>query len=547
MYRSWGYQQILMLPQPYKFINRSSAGVTDRLGTRLQTAIIGFDSRPRPDEDLLMRIYNTMSGEKEPLQALHQSRINLFVCGPTVYDDAHIGHARTYIAFDVVARYLKYRGFSIFYLQNITDVDDKVINRARELGVEPAELARKFEKRYMEDMHALGVKNVNLYARATEHIPEIIEQVKTLVEKGYAYETETGVYFEEPKFEDFGKLSHQTLEAAAKQQIEPDPTKKNPGDFSLWKKREEGKEIAWDSPWGRGRPGWHIEDTAITETYFDSQYDIHGGARDLIFPHHEAEIAQMEAASGKKPMVRCWMHTGFLNVGGEKMSKSLGNFVTIRDLLKRHDPQTFRLFVLSTHYRSPIDFNEVLLEQSRRNLERIRQLIRIIDEQLIAERLKSPDIPERSEIPKLEEAEETKEVKGAGGAELALSGIRKRFIDAMDDDFNTPGALSAIFDLVRETNRSINDKTISSNALHDVRQQLIEFGAIMGLSFSETSAAEKEEDLTSELIELLVEIRQKLREKKDWMLADEIRNRLRDLDIALEDTQLGGKYSKDHI
>lgn len=536
-----------MLLQPYKFINRSSAGVTDRLGTRLQTAIIGFDSRPRPDEDLLMRIYNTMSGEKEPLRALHQNRINLFVCGPTVYDDAHIGHARTYIAFDVVARYLKYRGFSVFYLQNITDVDDKVINRAREQGVEPAELARKFEKRYMEDMHALGVKNVNLYARATEHIPEIIEQVKTLVEKGYAYETETGVYFEEPKFADFGKLSHQTLEAAAKQQIEPDPTKKNPGDFSLWKKREEGKEITWDSPWGRGRPGWHIEDTAITETYFGPQYDIHGGARDLIFPHHEAEIAQMEAASGKKPMVRCWMHTGFLNVGGEKMSKSLGNFVTIRDLLKRHDPQTFRLFVLSTHYRSPIDFNEGLLEQSQRNLERIRQLIRIIDEQLIDKQLKSSDIPEESETSKSKEEEEVEGTEEAGEAELALADAMKKFTDAMDDDFNTPGALSAIFDLVRDTNRSINDKTISSKALHDVKQQLMEFGEILGLSFSEASAAENKEDLTSVLIELLVETRQKLREKRDWMLADEIRNRLRDLNIVLEDTQLGGKYSKDHI
>lgn len=516
--------------------------MTDRLGTRLQTAIIGFDSRPRPDEDPLMRIYSTMSGEKEPLQALHQSRINLFVCGPTVYDDAHIGHARTYIAFDVVARYLKYKGFSVFYLQNITDVDDKVINRARELGVEPAELAGKFEKRYMEDMHVLGVKNVNLYARATEHIPEIIEQVKALVEKGYAYETENGVYFEEPKFEDFGKLSHQTLEAASKQQIEPDPTKKNPGDFSLWKKREVGKEITWDSPWGRGRPGWHIEDTAITETYFGPQYDIHGGARDLIFPHHEAEIAQMEAASGKKPMVRCWMHTGFLNVGGEKMSKSLGNFVTIRDLLKRHDPQTFRLFVLSTHYRSPIDFNEGLLEQSRRNLDRIRQVIRIIDEQL-----KSQDNPMELETA------ESKKAAGSGGvesedaeseeAEFALADARKKFLDAMDDDFNTPGALSAIFDLVRDTNRSINDKTISRKALQDVKKQLIEFGDVLGLDFFEESIEEKEEDMAGELIELLVDIRQKLREKRDWELADEIRDRLRDLDIALEDTRLEGKYT----
>lgn len=467
-----------------------------------------------------------MSGNKELLQPIHNNRINLFVCGPTVYDDSHIGHARTYVAFDVVARYLKYRGFGVFYLQNITDVDDKIINRARELGVEPAELAKKFERRYLEDMRALGVENVNLYARATGHISEIIEQVKTLVEKGYAYETETGVYFEEPKFEDFGKLSHQTLEAAAKQQIEPDPTKKNPGDFSLWKKREEGKEITWDSPWGRGRPGWHIEDTAITETYFGPQYDIHGGARDLIFPHHEAEIAQMEAASSKKPMVRCWMHTGFLNVGGEKMSKSLGNFVTIRDLLERHDPETFRLFILSTHYRSPIDFNEGLLEQYQRNLERIRQLIKIVDE-----KLKSPDIPGEPQTSKPEEAE------------VALADSRKKFLDAMDDDFNTPNALSAVFDLVRDTNRHINDKTISKDVLLGIKQQITEFGEILGLSFSAASAEEKKGDLTDDLIELLIEIRQKLREKRDWELADEIRDRLKSLDIALEDTQLSGKYS----
>jgi len=469
-----------------------------------------------------MKIYDTMSGRKEPFQALRKNRVRIFVCGPTVYDDAHIGHARTYIAFDVVARYLKYRGFSVFYLQNITDVDDKVINRARELGVQPTDLAREFERRYLEDMRALSVENVNLYARATEHIPEIIEQVKILVKKGYAYETDTGVYFEEPKFEDFGKLSHQTLEAAAKQQIEPDPTKRNPGDFSLWKKREEGKEITWDSPWGRGRPGWHIEDTAITETYFGPQYDIHGGARDLIFPHHEAEIAQMEAASGKKPMVRCWMHTGFLNVGGEKMSKSLGNFVTIRDLLKRHDPEAFRLFVLSTHYRSPIDFNEGLLEQSRRMLERIRQMIKIVDE-----RLKSPDIPEESIT-----SEE---------AEPALANSRKKFLDAMDDDFNTPNALSALFDLVRDTNRSINDKTISRKTLIDIQQQLMEFGEILGINFALAPAVEKEGDSTAEIIELLIDIRQKLREKRDWELADEIRNRLKDLNIALEDKQLGGK------
>ena len=323
-----------------------------------------------------------MTGNKENFQPIHNNRINLFVCGPTVYDDSHIGHARTYIAFDVVARYLKYKGYSVFYLQNITDVDDKIIQRAAETGASPRSLAKRFEQRYLEDMHALGVTNVNYYARATEHIPEIIGQIERLSELGFAYETETGIYFDESRFEDFGKLSHQNVEDLKKHRIEPDPTKRNPGDFSLWKKRQDGEEVTWDSPWGKGRPGWHIEDTAITETYFGAQYDIHGGAMDLIFPHHEAEIAQMEATSGKKPLVRYWMHTGFLNVKGEKMSKSLGNFTTIRDMLQKYEADAFRFFVLLAHYRSPIDFSEEALEQAQKSLERIRQAAKIIEEQL---------------------------------------------------------------------------------------------------------------------------------------------------------------------
>ena len=246
-----------------------------------------------------MKIQSTMTGNKENFQPIHNNRINLFVCGPTVYDDSHIGHARTYIAFDVVARYLKFKGYSVFYLQNITDVDDKIIKRAIERGESPRSLARKFEERYLEDMRRLGVTNVNYYARATEHVPEIISQIERLVELGFAYETKTGVYFDESRFEDFGKLSHQTADDLEKHRIEPDPTKRNPGDFSLWKKRQDGEEVTWNSPWGPGRPGWHIEDTAITETYFGAQYDIHGGAMDLIFPHHEAEIAQMEAPQAK--------------------------------------------------------------------------------------------------------------------------------------------------------------------------------------------------------------------------------------------------------
>lgn len=477
-------------------------------------------STPNPG---LMMIHSTLSGNKEPLEPLHKNRINLFVCGPTVYDDSHIGHARTYIAFDVLARYLKYRGFSVFYLQNITDVDDKIIQRASELSVEPGALTRKFEQRYLEDMQRLGVVNVNLYARATEHIEEIIGQIERLVELGYAYETQTGVYFDESRFEDFGKLSHQTSEDLERHRIEPDPTKRNPGDFSLWKKREDGPTVTWDSPWGRGRPGWHIEDTAITEAYFGPQYDIHGGAMDLIFPHHEAEIAQMESASGKRPLVRCWMHTGFLNVKGEKMSKSLGNFVTIREMLQGWDAESFRFFVLSAHYRSPIDFSEGALEQSSRSLKRIRQLVKTIDAQLEAAGKSS----------------EAAEPQGLREMDAGLVDAKTRFLEFMDNDLNTPYALRAIFELVRDVNRRINEKAISAGDLKDARQLLGEFGAVLGISFSaeEKKSAGKGDDLTESLTELLIETRQKLRDKKDWQLADEIRSRMRELNVILEDVK----------
>jgi cysteinyl-tRNA synthetase len=469
-----------------------------------------------------MMIHSTLSGTKEQLQPIHKNRINLFVCGPTVYDDSHIGHARTYIVFDVLARYLKCRGVGVFYLQNITDVDDKIIQRASEAGIDPGALARKFEKRYLEDMKRLGVVNVSLYARATEHIEEIVGQIERLMKLGYAYETATGVYFDESRFEDFGKLSHQTAEELGKHRIEPDPTKKNPGDFSLWKKREDGASVTWDSPWGRGRPGWHIEDTAITETYFGPQYDIHGGAMDLIFPHHEAEIAQMESASGKKPLVRCWMHTGFLNVKGEKMSKSLGNFVTIREMLGRWDADSFRLFVLFSHYRSPIDFSEEALDQASRSLERIRQLIRTIDSHLEAMGQKKSAEPH-----------------GQHEMNAKLVEAKAEFLEHMDNDLNTPYALRAIFDLVRDVNRRISEKNISARELLDTKELLREFGEILGinLSLAEKESPGKEEELTASLTKLLIETRQKLRDKKEWQMADEIRSRMKELNIILEDAK----------
>ncbi len=467
----------------------------------------------------MIKLYNTLTRKKEIFKPRQENRVKLFVCGPTVYNHSHIGHARTYISFDVIVRYLKYCGFTVFYLQNITDLDDKILKRASELGSSPLELARRYEEKYLNDMKVLGVESVTIYARATEHIPEIIKQIEVLVEKGYAYETDNGVYFDESRFEDFGKLSNRNLEDLNVHRIWLDSSKRNPGDFALWKKREresKDQEMLWDSPWGTGRPGWHIEDTAITETYFGSQYDIHGGGLDLIFPHHEAEIAQMEAASGKKPMVQYWMHTGFLNVKGEKMSKSLGNFITINELLHEYSPEVFRFFVLSTHYRSPIDFSQEILYQSYKGLQRIYKFIETINE-LLDDNIKISLENDRKYVDKLVET-------------------RCEFLDAMNNDFNTPAAFSSIFDLIRDVNKDISDSNISKNSLTKLKALIIEFGIILGFNFS--LKHEKANDIENDLIELLKDVRSKLREKKEWELSDEIRSRLKDMEIIIEDKSI---------
>ncbi len=460
---------------------------------------------------IIMFIYSTLSRSKEEFSPLKPNRVKLFVCGPTVYDDSHIGHGRTYIAFDCIARYFRYKGYSLFYLQNITDLDDKIIKRARERGVDPILLAREYERKYLADMKALGVENVNLHARATEHIPEIIEQIRKLLEKGFAYETENGVYFEEAKFPDFGKLSQRKLEDLTVHRVDPDPRKKSPGDFVLWKKIDE--QPCWESPWGRGRPGWHIEDTAITEEYFGAQYDIHGGGLDLIFPHHEAEIAQMESASGLKPMVLYWMHTGFLNVKGEKMSKSLGNFVTIQELLQRWDGEVFRFLVLSAHYRSPIDFGEDALIQAQNSLERIKKTLQKM-------------------VGFYEDPEKQGGIK-VGENRKIWDEVHKKFLEAMDDDFNTPQALSVLFEAIRYINRQLQDKSLKNSDIIKIKTIFKDWGEILGVNFF---PPEKKEDRTEDVLEILLDVRGKLREKKDWKLSDMIRSDLKDLGFELEDS-----------
>ena len=448
-----------------------------------------------------MEIYSTLTRSKEDFVTINDNRVNLFVCGPTVYDDAHIGHGRTYISFDTIKRYLEYKGYAVFYIQNVTDIDDKIINRSKESGIPADELARKFEKRYREDMAKLNVNGVNLFARATDHVPEILDQIQRLIDKGYAYETEDGVYFEIDKFPEFGKLSNRNVEELESHRDIAETTKKNPQDFALWKKREGVDEPTWPSPWGDGRPGWHIEDTAITEYYFGPQYDAHGGGLDLIFPHHEAEITQMEAVSGKAPMVKFWLHTGFLNVNGEKMSKSLHNFITIRELLEDWDAETFRFFVLSTHYRSPIDFSKDSLHQSERSLDRIRKYYAQLDVEVGDEKFECD----------------------------ALAPHMKEFFDSMDDDFNTPKAIAAIFGLINDTKNELDSYSAEDKIA--IKAFLDEAAHILGVSFEteEVSAG------SDELLNLISEVRSELRANKQYELSDKIRDNLQSLGYEIND------------
>lgn len=455
----------------------------------------------------MIKVYSTMTRQKEELKVTN-NKIKLFVCGPTVYDYSHIGHARTYISFDVIVRYLKHEGYSVFYLQNITDIDDKIIKRAKENNEDPLELSHRFEKEYLKDMETLNVSNVNFYARATEHMNEIINQIQDLIDKGYAYDTETGVYFDVSKFEDFGKLSNRNLDDLQNTRIQIDSTKKDPKDFALWKKQDE--QPYWESPWGNGRPGWHIEDTAITEAYFGPQYDIHGGGLDLIFPHHDAEIAQMEASSGKEPLVEYWMHTGFLNVSGEKMSKSLGNFITIKELLEIVTPEVYRFFVLSTHYRSPIDFSEDTLKQAENSLKRIQNTGKII-----IDKLTEDNLPEGKVLDE----------------DLEL--FKEEFFNAMNNDFNTPIALSNLFDFTHKINKAISSSEVSRNTLNNIVETFKDIESILG--FDIIVEDDMVSDVSGDLLNIITEIREDLRSKKDWDLADKIRDELANLDITLED------------
>jgi len=465
---------------------------------------------------MVLRIFSTMTKKKEIFEPINKNKVTMFVCGPTVYDHSHLGHARTYIAYDIITRYIRYRGFNLFFLMNITDVDDKIINRAKERNIEPNELAKEFEQSFYTDMKTLNVlSTVSIFARASEHIKEIISQIQRLIEKGFAYVTENGVYYDITKFKDYGKLSHQNTEQLEKHRIEPDPTKRNPQDFALWKFQKPG-ELSWNSPWKKGRPGWHIEDTAMAEKYLGQQYDIHGGGLDLIFPHHESEIAQMESVSGKKPMVKYWTHTGFLMVNGQKMAKSLGNFIFIKDALKKFDAETLRLFFSFTHYRSPIDFTEKSLDQSKKSLDRLYITLENVHSIKISKNI-------------------TPEEKKFDSKFLIY---KQKFIDAMDDDFNTLEALKVLFEMSNEVNKFISHrKELNKDVKENILNIFKELGGIFGILQKEIK-----KDKLSDGIQKLVDEREEARKKKDWKKADEIRSQLKEMGVMLEDTPDGIKW-----
>ncbi|WP_409199641.1 cysteine--tRNA ligase [Methanobrevibacter sp. DSM 116169] len=455
-----------------------------------------------------MKIYSTMTRQKEDLKSIDTNKIKLFVCGPTVYDDAHIGHGRTYIFFDVIKRYLEYIGYSVFYLQNITDVDDKIIEKAKTLNCEASDIAKVFEKRYIEDMHSLNVNNVNIYAKSTDFIDEIISQIARIMDNGFAYETDDGVYFEVRKFESYGELSNRKIDELESHRKIAKTSKKDSHDFVLWKKRENTNEPVWDSPWGKGRPGWHIEDTAITEYFFDNKYDIHGGGLDLMFPHHEAEIAQIKAISDDST-VNYWLHSGFLNISGLKMSKSLNNFLSIRDVLKEFSPEVFRFFIISSHYRSHVEFSKDDLVQAEKALNKIKNYAEKLNETKIDKSIKARKNPEYPPLKK----------------------VREEFFNSMDDDFNTSKAISSLFIFINDSKKELFEDKIHISDILDIQEFFKEISNILGMDFNKCTQVENNEDL----LDLIVDIRKKLREEKLYEFSDEIRDKLIDLGINIED------------
>ena len=460
-----------------------------------------------------MQVYNTLTNRKEEFVPIEPGKVRMYVCGPTVYNFFHIGNARPFVVFDTLRRYFKYRGYEVKFVQNFTDVDDKIINRAKEEGISAPEVSEKYIKEYFNDAEALNVLKADVHPKVSEHIPEIIDFVQTLIDKGYAYEADGDVYYSTRKFPEYGKLSGQNiddLESGAR--IAIGEVKEDPLDFALWKARKEESEIAWESPWGMGRPGWHIECSTMAKKHLGETIDIHGGGQDLTFPHHENEIAQSEACNGV-PFAHYWMHNGYINVAEKKMSRSLNNFFTVRDIREQYSGDVIRFFLLSGHYRSPINFSDALMEQSKQGYERIATAI----ETLEFLKTNGTDEPMADEAAKI----------------ASLDQYRDKFIEVMDDDLNTADGIAAIFELVSEINLDVKDgasKSFAEEALRRIKELTDVLGIFGG---------EDEEEGLGDDIQALIDERQAARKEKNWARADEIRDQLAAMGITLKDTPQG--------
>ena len=464
-----------------------------------------------------LRVYNSLSRKKEEFVPLHGKRVSMFVCGLTPQDQTHMGHAKTYVAFDVVARYLRHKGYHVFYLQNVTDIEDRIIEKMKSTGRAWNDIVAQYFAEYLEVMDKLHCSSVNVYAFATDYIDEIVEQIQGLIDGGHAYVAEDqSVYFDTTTFSGWGKLSGQKVEQLRPgARVEVVERKRHPADFVLWRAQKPG-EPSWESPWGKGRPGWHIEDTAIAMRHFGPQYDLHGGATELLFPHHEAEIAQAESYTGVAPFVKYWLHTGMVMVSGEEMHKSLGNFWPVTAALERYEPEVIRFFLVNVQYRGPIDFAPELIDEAKRSYERLRETVRSLD----AERRGAPAIG-----------------KGDSEVRAATTKALADFDAAMSDDFNTREAIAVLFEYARSVNKAI-ETGISRKELDSAGSAFRTFGKILGLF--ETPSPET--DRLDHVMDLVVQLREDARKRKDFATADRIRDALGALGIALEDRRDGVRW-----
>lgn len=464
-----------------------------------------------------MKIFNTMTRRKEEFVPLDKNEVKIYACGPTVYNYIHIGNARPLCVFDVLRRYLEYRGYNVRFVQNFTDVDDKIIKRANEEGLSFEEVSKKYIKEFWTDAHGLNFKDATVHPKATENIDEIINIIKTLEEKGYAYAVDGDVYYRTLKFKDYGKLSHQPIEdLQSGARIAIGEKKENPLDFALWKAAKEG-EPYWDSPWGKGRPGWHIECSAMNKRYLGDSIDIHCGGKDLVFPHHENEIAQSEAANDA-PFAKYWMHNGYINVDNVKMSKSLGNFKTVREIANVYGYEVIRYFLISSHYRSPINYSIDIIEQCQSALDRLYTCRESLD---FAIKNAKSDIADDEKILKL------------------ITSAKDEFIKAMDDDLNTADGIAAVYNLVSTINTEIINKEVSLNVCKKAAEMFDELTGVLGLLYNR-----KSNDIDDD-IEKLIEQRQTARANKDWATADKIRDELKAKGIILKDTPQGVTWTKE--